>query len=308
MQWAKLSVSKIAKKPPASTIIGVRWGRHCAKASAWRVLSANRTPLCVLVHMSLSRLNHWLPRGQAHTEVLQGPTAFPHQIANTLLPQAAPVFHTATALHTAVDRRDPEPAVVPGLVGPCLLRCECLAAWFLRRPADCPRRERARQAAQRLQELASGRERVGGDRCAAQSMPTPAVGVAPQEARAEGLDEHDMVDGVVCLLAALTRALFRSVLGAAAAPFRPVMGTRGEAGAPPGTAPPGAGSSSSGPTTGAAAASETPRRWARAGRERAGAAPRARRAARRTGRRTCIHGVALLWPIPTQRPCITWRA
>jgi hypothetical protein len=31
--------------------------------------------------LSLSRLNHWLPRGQAHPEVVQGTAEFHHEIA-----------------------------------------------------------------------------------------------------------------------------------------------------------------------------------------------------------------------------------
>jgi hypothetical protein len=42
--------------------------------------------------LSLSRLNHWLPRREAHPEVMQRTTDFHHQIADTLLPQADPVF------------------------------------------------------------------------------------------------------------------------------------------------------------------------------------------------------------------------
>jgi hypothetical protein len=65
-------------------------------------------PQCpALAQLSLSRLNHWLPRSQAYPEVMQGTTDFHHEIANTLLPQADPVFHDATALHTAVDMLDP---------------------------------------------------------------------------------------------------------------------------------------------------------------------------------------------------------
>jgi hypothetical protein len=117
-------------------------------------------------------------------------------------------------------------------------------------------------------------------------MDTAAVGVAQQEDDEERIDEQDICDGVVFFLAALTRGLCSSVWGADDVPFRPVMGTRGEAGAPMGTATTGAGASSSGTTTVAAAVSETPRRWARAVRERAGASPRARSAARSAGRRT----------------------
>jgi len=47
-------------------------------------------------HLSLSRLNHWLPRDQAHSEVMQGTADFHHDITNALLPQADPVFDDAT--------------------------------------------------------------------------------------------------------------------------------------------------------------------------------------------------------------------
>src|SRR5947208_9391873 len=82
--------------------------------------------------VSLSRLNHWLPRGQAHPEVVQGTAEFHHQITDTLLPQANPVFHDATALDTAVDMFNPQPTLVQRLVGPLLLQSELLAREFLR--------------------------------------------------------------------------------------------------------------------------------------------------------------------------------
>jgi hypothetical protein len=44
------------------------------------------------LYLSLSRLNHWLPRGQTHPEVVQRTAEFHHQIANTLFPQADAVF------------------------------------------------------------------------------------------------------------------------------------------------------------------------------------------------------------------------
>jgi hypothetical protein len=66
--------------------------------------------------MSLSQLNHWLPRSQAHSEVVQGTAQFHHQIPDALLPEADPVFDEATALDTAVHMLDAEPAVVQGLV------------------------------------------------------------------------------------------------------------------------------------------------------------------------------------------------
>src|SRR5713101_530990 len=120
----------------------------------------------------------------------------------------------------------------------------------------------------------------------AQIMDPAAVGVAQKEDDEERIDEQDIFDGVVLFLAAITCRLFRRVLGTDDAPFRPVMGKRGEAGAAAGTGVTGAGSSSSASTTVAASASETPSRWARALRERAGASPRVRRAANSAGRRT----------------------
>ena len=120
-------------------------------------------------------------------------------------------------------------------------------------------------------------------------MDTAAVGVAPKEDDEERIDEQDIFDGVVFFLPAITRFLFNRVLGPDDAPFRAVMGTRGEAGAAAGMGATGAGSSASGTTTVAASASETPRRWARAERERAGASPRARSAASNAGNRTWSH-------------------
>src|SRR5712671_1839851 len=104
--------------------------------------------------LSLSRLNHWLPRAQAHPEVMPGTADRHHHIADALLPEADPIFHHATALHAPVDMRD------------------------------------------------------------AQIMDPAAVGVAQQEDDEERIDEQDICDGVVFVLAALTRGLCSSVWGA----------------------------------------------------------------------------------------------
>ena len=90
---------------------------------------------------------------------------------------------------------------------------------------------------------------------------------------------------VLCLVT-ITLRLFSRVLGADDAPFGPVMGKRGEAGAAAGPGTTSADSSSSDVITVAASASETPSRCARAGRERAGASPRARSAPSSAGKRT----------------------
>src|SRR5215510_16143594 len=51
--------------------------------------------------LSLSRLNHWLPRMQAHPEIVQGTAELHHESADALLPQADPVFHHVTTLDAA---------------------------------------------------------------------------------------------------------------------------------------------------------------------------------------------------------------
>src|SRR5262249_33382159 len=239
--------------------------------------------------LSLSRLNHGQPGVQAHPEIVQGTAELHHEIADALLPQPDPVFHNATTLHTAVDMLDAQPPLVQCLVGQVLLQGQLRTAGLLRRHEDLHLRERERQEAQILQQPTPSREGVGGGLRDAQIMDTAAVGVAQQEDDEERIDEQDIFDGVVSFLAAITLLLFNRVLGPDDAPFRAVMGTRGEAGAAAGMGATGAGSSSSGTTTVAASASEIPRRWARVERERAGASPRARRAASNAGNRTWTH-------------------
>src|SRR6266446_7798271 len=116
-------------------------------------------------------------------------------------------------------------------------------------------------------------------------MGAATIGVAQKEDEEQGIDSQDIVDRVVSFLATITFFLFSSILGADDAPFRPIMGKRGESGA----ATQGAASSASGATTVAASVSEPPSRWARAASERAGASPRGRSAASSTGRSTSIH-------------------
>src|SRR2546422_10569411 len=106
-------------------------------------------------------------------------------------------------------------------------------------------------------------------------MEAAAAGLAEEEDDEQRIHEQDIFDRVVLFLPAITVGLFNRVLGADDAPFRPVMGKRGEAGAALDAAATGVASSSSGVITVAASASETPSRWARAVRERAGASPRA---------------------------------
>jgi hypothetical protein len=220
---------------------------------------------------------------------MQGTAEFHHEITDPLLPQTDPVLHDTAALDTTVDVLDPQPPLVERLVGPLLLQGQLRTAGLLRRHEDRHLREREGQEAEILQQPTPGRERVGGGLRDAQIMDTAAIRVAQKEDREEGIDQQDIFDGVVLFLPTITLRLFSRVLGADDAPFGPVMGKRGEAGAAAGMGATGVDSSSGGTTTVAASASETPRRWARAERERAGASPRVRSAASNTGNRTWIH-------------------
>ena len=112
---------------------------------------------------------------------MQGTAEFHHQIADAFLPQADPVFHDATTLHTAVDMLNPQSAVVERLVGQLLLQGQLRTAWLLRRHEDLHLRERERQEAQILQQPTPSREWVGGGLSDAQIMDTAAVGVAQKE-------------------------------------------------------------------------------------------------------------------------------
>ncbi len=228
-----------------------------------------------VIHLSLSRLNHRLPGREAHPEVVQGTAEFHHDIADALLPQPDPVFDDATALDTAVDMFDAQPALGERLIGSLLLQRQLLAAGFLGRHEDCHLGQREHQEAQILQEPAP---RGQGIRCGLGNrliMDAAAVGVAQEEDREEGIDEQDIFDGVVLFLATLTCRLFSRILGADDAPFGPVVGKRGDADVAAGPA-----------TTGAASASATPKRCAKVVRERVGASPKVRSAASSAGRRT----------------------
>jgi hypothetical protein len=113
--------------------------------------------------------------------------------------------------------------------------------------------------------------------------------LAEKEDGEGGIDQQDIFHRVILFLAAITRFLFSSVLGADDAPLRAGMGKRGDAGMAAGAAAGEVPSSFCGATTVAASASETPSRCARAARELVGASPRVRRAASSAGKSTWIH-------------------
>src|SRR5271166_645439 len=134
-----------------------------------------------------------------------------------------------------------------------------------------------------------GAMRVRGGLADPLVMDATSDGFAEEKDGERSIDQKDIFYRVVLFLAAVTLGLFSRVPGADDAPFRPVMGKRGEAGPAAGAEDGRAtdGCSSSGAAT--AATSGTPSRRARAVRERAGASPRSRNATSNAGSRTWIH-------------------
>src|SRR5215468_10921482 len=119
---------------------------------------------CRVLQLSLSRLNHRLPRCQAYPEVMQGTAEFHYQITDPLLPQADPVLHDAAALDTTVNMLDPQPTLVQLLVRHVLLPRELLAAGLLGWHEDLHLGEREGQEAQILQQPTPSREWGGAMR------------------------------------------------------------------------------------------------------------------------------------------------
>src|SRR5712691_2315727 len=88
--------------------------RPSSPVASWSSMAGRRPnketeALCSTNQLSLSRLNYWLPRCEAHPKVMELTAEFHHEIADALLPQANPVFDDAAALDTTVDMLDPQP-------------------------------------------------------------------------------------------------------------------------------------------------------------------------------------------------------
>jgi hypothetical protein len=147
----------------------------------------------LVAQLSLSRLNHRLPRSQPYPEVVQGTAEFHDQIADAFFPQADAVFDDATTLDTAVDMLDPQPMLVERLVRPLLLPRELLAAGFLRRHEDLDLGQCEGQEAQILQEPTPGGHRIWGGLSNPLVMEAAAVGVAQKEDEEQGVAEEHIL-------------------------------------------------------------------------------------------------------------------
>src|SRR5215470_4905044 len=96
-----------AKRSRTSVVYQIKVTLKGSKPPIWRRMQVTSTTTLAQLHqilqLSLSRLNHWLPRGQAHPEVMQGTAEFHDQIADAFFPQTDAVFDNATPLDAAVD-------------------------------------------------------------------------------------------------------------------------------------------------------------------------------------------------------------
>src|SRR6266581_5291000 len=126
-----------------------RYSYYCLLSTAggkWPITHCENASKLIVIQLSLSRLNHRLPRGQTDPEVMQGTAEFHHEIADAVLPQPDPVFDDTAALDAAVDMLDPEPTVVQSLIGQFLLPRQLLATGFLGWHQDLHLGQRKRQA------------------------------------------------------------------------------------------------------------------------------------------------------------------
>jgi len=133
------------------------------------------------LQLSLSRLSHRLPGCEAHPEVVEGTTDFHHDIADVLLPQAAPVFDDTTALHAPVDMLNPQPMVVQALVGGCLLHRQFLVTGLLGGHEHRDLEQRAGQEASILQESTPRGQRGRGGLGKSLVTEAAATGLAEEE-------------------------------------------------------------------------------------------------------------------------------
>src|SRR5215470_3796729 len=92
----------LPSKIPASRSCAIKPALKKTPVGVSGFITIMRILLTSRQQLSLCRLNHRLPWGQAYPEVVQGTAEFHHEIADALLPQADPVFHNATPLDTAV--------------------------------------------------------------------------------------------------------------------------------------------------------------------------------------------------------------
>jgi hypothetical protein len=220
---------------------------------------------------------------------MQRTADFHDQIADACLPEAAGVVDDATALDAAVDMLDAHAPAGDATIRGFLRTRESPTSWFPRRHDDLDVVQCERQEAEILEQPAPRGQRVRGPIGNPLIVGTAGIGLTQKEDRECRVDQQHVFHRMVFFLAAITARLLSRILGALDAPFGAIVAKRGEAVADAGAAASGSdvlGSSSVGLTRAAASASVIPRRFAKSAKDRVGASPRARSAARSTTKRT----------------------
>jgi hypothetical protein len=192
--------------------------------------------------------------------------------------QAAGVVDDAAALDAAVDVLDAHTSAGHAPIRGFLQAREGSAPRLLGRHDHLDLREGKGQEAQILEQPAARGQRVRGGISDAFIMGTARIGLTQKENRERGVDQPHVFDRVAPFLAAITARLLSRILGALDAPFGAIMPKRGEGDT--GT------DAAARSIMAAASASAMPRRSANSVKDRVGASPRPRRAARRTTKRT----------------------
>jgi hypothetical protein len=208
---------------------------------------------------------------------MQSTTNFHHQVTDAGLAEAAGVVDDATALDAAVDVLDAHTATRNAPIRRFLRACEGPPPWLLGRHDELDLVEGKRQEAQILEQPAPRGQGVRGGIGNPLIMGAASIGLTQKEDRERGVDQQHVFDRVALFLAAITARLLSRILGALDAPFGAIMPKRGEGDA---------GTAAARSIMAAASASATPRRSANSVKDRVGASPRPRRAARRTTKRT----------------------
>ena len=204
---------------------------------------------------------------------------FHDQIPGTCLSQAVRIEDHATARDAAVDGLDADATACDAPIRGFLGAREGPAPRLLGGHDALDLVERERQTAAVLEPPAAGGSGVGRGIRHPLVVDTARRGLTQQEHRERRVDQQHIFHRMAFFLTTITARLFKRVLGARDAPFRPIMAKRGEAAAGLGAAAGGSAGgdgSAVGTTRAAASASVTPTRCASSCQERLGASPSVR--------------------------------
>lgn len=218
---------------------------------------------------------------------MQGTADFHHHVAHPVFPHPDGLFEHAAAFDTAMDMFDAYPSPCHRAVVRLLFGGQLVPAWFLGWLKDLHALQREPLQAQVLQQLTPRRQRIRRRIRHTCVVDAARSGLAQEHDAQRGIDQQEVLQPRPFFLAALPRLLCSRVCGARDGALGAVMTQRGA------TAGVGACTASDGANTEGQSATSLPREWRKASRPRQGASPKVRKAFRNTGRKTCIHGVAL---------------